>query len=167
MTHRNIFNNTWKQVIINTKENNNLLRGLAVRAELLKNIFYFCGFFIIFGGCESKTVHSGKVIQVNPNDAEEFVNLSEIADSIKLIKLDTADSIIIGRISRIFIKEKYIYVSDMQQRILFVFNKEGRFVSKLDKQGQGPGEYVGWVPILIGDNEDYIDLLVFAQNKIL
>jgi hypothetical protein len=49
-----------------------------------------------------------------------------------------------GRVNQIQIKQKYIYAKDATQRQIFVFDKAGKFVTKLAKKGngQGPNEYL-------------------------
>jgi hypothetical protein len=119
-------------------------------------------FMIIVCGCGEKTTNrggTGEVIHLNPHDAAEYVNLSEIADSIKCIKLQPAPDDIIGRIRRIVVGKKYIYVVDVSQQMLFVFDKTGKFVSKLDKEGEGPGEYIVIGHIFIDDSEKYIEII--------
>ena len=122
---------------------------------------------MIIGGCETRTVPKGEIIKINPYEAKEFVNLSEIADSIKLIRLKTEGDDVIGRAIIIVIKKKYIYVQDSLQDIVFVFNKEGKYVSKLNKRGQGPGEYAVMGPLFVDDNEEYIELMDFRRKMVL
>jgi hypothetical protein len=131
-----------------------------------KLIIFFLGIVLFFFGCETKTAYEGEVIEVNPHNVKEFAYLSEIADSIKLIKLQTEGSDIIGVAGQVFIRKEYIYVHDYAQQILFVFDKEGKFVSKLNKRGSGPDEYISMGPIIVGDKEDYIELFDFAARKI-
>jgi hypothetical protein len=70
---------------------------------------------VIFCGCETGTTHKGEVISVNPHEAEEFVNLSEIANSIKIIRLQTEGDDVIGRVSKIIIKKNtYTYKIDLK-----------------------------------------------------
>jgi hypothetical protein len=138
---------------------------IATYHRILIFTFFLLQFLIL--GCETKTEYKGEVIKINPLEAEEFVNLSEIADSIKLIKLQTEGDDIIGRALNIIIKKKYIYVQDVTQKAVFVFDKEGKYVSKLSKLGQGPGEYLFLGPVSVDDNEEYIEVVDFSRNKIL
>lgn len=134
----------------------------------MKNIFLFC-LILLFGGCHTNKPENiaSEVIKINPLEAEEFVNLSEIADSVKCIKLQTDSSDVMGRIREIIIREKYIYAQDVLQQCVFVFDKEGKFVSKLAKRGEGPDEY-GWMgPIYIDEEEQYIDLIDNARDSSL
>jgi hypothetical protein len=109
----------------------------------------------------------GEVISINPHEAKEYVNLSEIADSIKCIRLQPAADDIMGRIRDIIIRKKYIYAVDFSQEIVFVFDKTGQFVTKLNKKGQGPGEYVWLGNVFVDDNEEYMEVMDMGKGTIL
>ena len=133
----------------------------------LKNIFIF-SIAIIIVGCHTTNkseYNTSELIKIDPFSVEEFVNLSEIADSIKCIKLQIDSADIMGRVREIVIREKYIYAIDVSQQCLFVFNKEGKFVSKLNKRGEGPGEYLWMGPVFISNNEDYIEIVEFRGSS--
>lgn len=126
----------------------------------MRNIVLFC-FISILWGCHTNKPENiaSEVIKINPLDAEEFVNLSEIADSVECIKLQTDSSDVMGKVREIIIREKYIYAQDVLQQSIFVFDKKGKFVSKLAKRGEGPDEYVWMGPIYIDEKEEYIDVI--------
>lgn len=125
----------------------------------IRFILIILSVFLYFFGCKDKN-HSGEKIAVNPLNAEESIGLSVLVDSVFYIKLETSSNCIIGpRVNRIIIKDKYIYVVDIGQDILFVFNKNGNFVSKLEKQGEGPDQYTFLSHVFIDDNEEYIEIV--------
>jgi hypothetical protein len=93
------------------------------------------------------------------------MNLSEIVDSINCIKLQIDSNDLMGRVREIIIKKKYIYAIDISQRIIFVFDKTGKFVSKLNKRGEGPDEYLSMGPVFIDDNEEYVELINYRSEK--
>jgi hypothetical protein len=117
-------------------------------------------------GCGERTTDKnlGEVIRINPHDATEYVNLSEIADSIICIKLQPAPDDVMGRIGRVIVGKKYIYAEDFSQKMIFIFDKAGRFVSKLDRQGKGPGEYLSIGPLFIDENEEHIEFIDMAKG---
>ncbi len=123
-------------------------------------LFLFC-LCIFFIGCKNneQQVEMGEMIKIDPNDVEDEINLSEIADSVKYIKLQTDSNCVMGRLHSIFIKNKYIYAWDISQQTLFVFDKSGRFISKLDKQGRGPDEYLHIGAVFIDEDEEYVDIV--------
>jgi hypothetical protein len=54
---------------------------------------------------------------------------------------------------------------DISQQTVFVFDKEGKYVSKLNKRGDGPDEYMHMTAIFVDDNEEYIELVNFRGSK--
>ena len=99
-----------------------------------------------------------KTININPLEAKGQVNLSELVDSIKYIKLQTTPDCILGKISMLTIGEKYIYAVESLQGAVFIFDKHGSLVAKLDKYGNGPEEYNDFTGIFIDPNEQYIEI---------
>jgi len=131
---------------------------------LIKNIIaVFCIAFILYS-CKDKKL-TCEVIKINPFDAKEEINLSEFVDSIKLIRLQTDSNCVMGRIKEIIIKEKYIYALDVSQGIVFVFDKKGKYIAKLDKRGKGPDEYLYIGPIFIPENEEFIKIINFKGKE--
>ncbi|PDP41850.1 6-bladed beta-propeller [Tannerella forsythia] len=121
-----------------------------------------------FYGCNirnSQTSSEIEIINIHPMEADEFIPLSEIADSIKCIKLQIDSGDVMGRIREIIIKKKYIYAVDISQQVIFVFNKEGLLVTKLNKKGRGPGEYSRIGPVFIDDDESYIEIVNYTGGK--
>ena len=120
-------------------------------------VFFLCG-------CKEQHEAEDNLIRINPHEAKEEINLSEFVDSVKYIPLQTDDNSIVGRVYSVTIKENFIYVrdvSDIDRQVIFVFDKEGNFVSKLDKYGRGPGEYSYMMGFIVDDNEEYVEVISF------
>jgi hypothetical protein len=133
----------------------------------LKNCFIIIVAIIILGSCVNRTTNrenSIEVINVNPHEAKEYVNLSELADSIVCIKLQPAPGDVMGKVLQIVVKKKYIYALDISQMMVFVFDKTGKFISKLNKRGEGADEYRQLGNLLIDDNEEYIEFIDWMKS---
>ncbi len=79
------------------------------------------------------------------NTDYEFV-LSDIADSMRFIKLETDDSILFGRIEKVEVDGDDIFVSSyigQKESYYFRFNSNGEFKNRVGNIGRGPGEYLG------------------------
>ena len=120
--------------------------------------------------CNTESAHREKVynsqinyIKINPQKTAQW-NLSQVADSAFIIKLEKNEESIIGVIRNILIHNDKIYVLDATHaRDVFVFNMSGNFLFKLDKIGKGPHEYYN--PDAININEYTNQLEVYdAQN---
>ena len=103
------------------------------------NILFF--FILLSGtilfGCNNKmdSIDSVKVDLNNCND----VGLSELAENVKCIPLETTDSCIIDRIIKVKTMEGKIYISDTYH--VFQFNANGGYIKQIGRKGRGPGEY--------------------------
>lgn len=82
-------------------------------------------------------------ININLTDFIEtentLTNISSIAEEISYVKLETSEEILLGNIGRVRIMDKGYLVQT--RKILCMFNKEGKYIWKIDNKGKGPGEY--------------------------
>lgn len=82
------------------------------------------------------------IIEVNEKDFSKTNKLSELIDSIEYIPLETSKNCLIGRVDKIKWYNDNIYVYDEIAQTVFLFNINGEFISKYDKIGKGPYEYI-------------------------
>lgn len=105
-----------------------------------------------------------RTITLNPNHSKKEMLLSEIADSVIIIPLETKQECIMGTTVKMIIKNKYIYALDVKQDIVFVFNKKGEFIAKLNKKGRGPAEYSNLRGLFVDDDEKQISVINGIRN---
>jgi hypothetical protein len=67
-------------------------------------------------------------------------NISDIATDIEYIPLETTPNSIIGRIINVKVRNNFIYVATVDNKI-FCFNSSGKYLFNLAKAGRGPEEY--------------------------
>lgn len=104
--------------------------------SILFTIFFIC--------CNNSTLQkSGIIIDLDKN-IQKAIKYSSFVDSISYIPLETNDSCIIGHVKDIQIADSFIFVLDKKQPVIFIFDQHGNYLNKIDRQGQGPGEY-GWI----------------------
>jgi hypothetical protein len=81
---------------------------------------------------------------------------------IQYIQLETTDECLIGRTVKVLIKDSKIYVADFNKAMaLFVFDMNGKFLFKIARRGQGPGDYVSFFDFDIQSNGD---IYMFDQH---
>ncbi|MBN2755838.1 MAG: 6-bladed beta-propeller [Bacteroidales bacterium] len=107
-----------------------------------------------------------ETISINPDDARD-ISLSEFVDSVKYIKLQTDSNCYTGRILEIIIRNKYIYLNDYSQKAIIVFDKKGKFITKLVKQGNGPEEYNAIDGFFVDSTENYIEIHDNTKSKVI
>ncbi len=113
--------------------------------------YLFVGILIIFFSCnekkENKTVHKPSIpYQVdlinNLDKTLDAFNLSEIADSIELIRLEMHPDYLYHEtnISDLEITKEYIFLIS-QKCGLLQYTRKGKFIRQIGSIGRGPGEY--------------------------
>ena len=113
----------------------------------MKNSYLFVGLACLMLGlsCCTKSVQQvAEVTQINidPDNIEKFIDISPmLSDSIDIIPLETTDECLLSNIDRLTFYKGHFYILDGMRRHIFVFDEAGRFVRKIGKQGNGPGEY--------------------------
>ena len=92
-------------------------------------------------------------------DHSEKVSLFDYFHSIELIPLETSQDVLITVVSKILNHQDNYYMFDPVQSIIFVFDETGKFLFKIDKKGQGPGEYSHLEAININPFSGNLELL--------
>lgn len=111
--------------------------------------------FIVFLVCNCKGEnHQNDIIDLLSSPVSQINNLTEVALDISYIPLQTTDSSIISRISKFLVVNDFYYV--VGDKTVMCFDKSGKLVSKLDKNGRGPEEY-----------EYILDMDISPDNKFL
>lgn len=102
----------------------------------------FC-FVFLFISCINEDKGKVETISLDPTNLQK-VDDSNLIKEITFLKLSANDDAIIGSIWNLQITEDRIYVLDAFNSVaLFVFDKEGELLFKIDNYGRGPGEFMG------------------------
>lgn len=108
-------------------------------------------------------------IKLEKSDLEGIsVNLSEIADEISYIKLETHPQALIGSSNRYYLTQipnGYLIRSSRGTGNIMMFNSNGKFKGLVGHEGRGPGEYYGVYTILY--DKSLHNILVLVQKKVL
>jgi hypothetical protein len=127
-------------------------------------IFIYNLFIILFLCCASCNNNkkrqnisnvSVEILQCRNCSGHSFDSDSPVCDDIKFVKLETNDSCLITNIRQIEVKDFFIFILDTNLDTngqLFVFNNDGRLISKIGKYGHGPGEYTFLNAFYVEDN---------------
>ena len=94
---------------------------------------------------------------------EKKVALNEIFSGYSYTMLETMEDAILTNVKKIIVDDSYISVQDKNHVV--VFNKEGKFLSKINAYGRGHNEYMSLDDYAIQDSRFYI--LSRAQKAIL
>lgn len=140
--------------------------GRFLNVAIMKKIQLLL-FIVCFASCkdveESNSLVKDILLDINTN---QELRLSEIADTVEVICLEQTDESNIGRIERIIpYKDMYYVMSSIgfTNGWVDVFDKQGKFIQKIDKRGEGPGEYVDLQDIAIDSKNN--ELVFMTQPK--
>lgn len=103
-------------------------------------------------------VEEDSIVRIGIPDVlkEEKVELylSDEADKIDIVPLETTGQSLLSTIVDVFITDEDIFIWDFKNGI-FRFSRDGTFLNKIGKRGQGPGEYL------------YVNQLIVDYDKVL
>jgi hypothetical protein len=133
--------------------------------------------FILITSCSKK-----EIIEKNKkSDRLEIINLDitshkvypekgkfeDYFESYDIIPLETTPKSTIAKIERIFFFKDKFFLLDLELDELFIFDKKGKFLNKINNKGKGPNEYIGLSDFTINEDEEKIVLYSNFPKKIL
>lgn len=120
--------------------------------KISKFIIALC--FIICVSCNNKSDNEDlNIIAVDIHKQADIKNIIKSMDG--YICLETNDSSILQGIDKLKIENDTIYIADRD--VLQMFSRtDGKWLGKIDRQGRGPGEYLGLTDFDVYDSHIYI-----------
>lgn len=131
---------------------------------MIKNIFIVVVTFILFS-CENgdKTISRSdgavKTINVDMSSVQYNADVISMIDTswYKIVPLETTEhSLVGGKIKNIYYRNNRLYICEMQTESVLIFDDSGKFISKIQARGEGPGEYLRISSVRINDKGIYI-----------
>jgi hypothetical protein len=110
---------------------------------MCKKIITIAAITISLLACQptNKTQEKIQIIDVEAGiQNKKEMPLSAIADSMDYVKLETLPICLIGNGTPL-IRGNRVFVMTHRPDCIYIFNQSGNFLSKIDRQGKGPGEY--------------------------
>ena len=102
---------------------------------------------------------SYEVPKINSNEHRQC-KIEQLFDSLYVVKLETNDNNIIGAIDELTIVNDTIYVLDSwSTKTVCLFDMTGKFIRKIGRVGNGPGEYVEPTSFSVDDK----NILIYDQ----
>ncbi len=126
---------------------------------------------LLLSGCSKNEPgeHELQIEEINLEKAllnfKTDMPLSEVADQIKYIPLETKEECIIGRIEKIVISGEFLFVASKSQ--LFQFESNGKFVKSFGAKGKGPGEYTEVTDFSVGSHGGKVSIYNRELKKVI
>ena len=100
---------------------------------------------MICGGCSPYRSTSGNEVPVidvrSAIQHESPFSIKDDVKSIEYIPLETTDECLISNIIDLKADDNYLFIQNGKTSEILAFNRQGKFIRKIGKAGQGPGEY--------------------------
>lgn len=133
-------------------------------------LFLLLVLFFFISSCSTKEKQSDMpftVISMSDISFNSKLKLSEFAQHIEIIPLETTSESLIGEIKRIIHRNGRYYMlvtNGYSNARVLVFDDLGKFLLKIDKVGQGRGEYLDMADFVLTSNAE---IKIAAYKKIV
>ena len=119
--------------------------------------------FLLFVNCNntsSKDDESNILTLEFPENSNNNL-ISENLSLSNIVVLETVDASLVKHIKRIIKHDDKLIVLNSGIEVL-IFNKEGKFINKINKKGNGPKEYTNIVDIALDENNE--NIIIYSDN---
>ncbi|GHT23624.1 hypothetical protein FACS189430_07190 [Bacteroidia bacterium] len=94
--------------------------------------------------------------------------IHDIVEDVQYIKLEDSEMSIFSSIDKLIIKDNKIYILDITgPKALLVFDMNGKFLYRIGRQGNGPGEYAHSLINFDVDNNHNVHLYDYAKRNMM
>ena len=126
----------------------------------MNKIVLFFVFCFIFSSCVSNRVDIDQhPFYIDVSEYNNNVVMEDVFESIKAINLELNDSSVIGKMGKYLIHDSLLFIFDKSDNSILQFNLDGKFISRLSKQGKGDGEYTHIEDFDINPFDTTIDIM--------
>ncbi|MDR2425382.1 MAG: 6-bladed beta-propeller [Prevotellaceae bacterium] len=102
------------------------------------------------------TKHNLIPIYIEPDKVMEAYDIAgDVETEWDIVPLETTDDCLISQISRVIFQNEMYYILD-NTSMIYLFNSSGKYLRKLDRKGQGPGEYLSIFSFDVIGNEVWV-----------
>ena len=115
-------------------------------------ILKFAFIVLVIASCTERNFKPVPVVDLQKPDKARIIHLSELMNDIRIVRLETNDSILLGPDAIYLLGDKFI-VSIDQSKIL-QFSISGAFIRTLARAGNGPGEFLRPEAFALDDRND-------------
>ena len=115
---------------------------------------------IVSVGCKSTkeeaVLKDYPTIKLDLSNEPVFIRPDSLLGEKVIIPLETTEESIIGEIDKLEIVHDTLYILDDDQDMIFLFDKTGKYITRIADIGRGPQEYLGIKDFHIDDSIIYV-----------
>lgn len=121
--------------------------------EMYRQLYFYVLCALLFS-CTGE--RNGDGLPICKIDLQKIGSLSEVFEEWHALPLETNDSVLLSNIDKLELIEGNLFIADRKNMAIYQFDKEGRFLRMLDRQGPGPEEYISISDFKVRDNSLYV-----------
>ena len=110
--------------------------------------------------------HRIDVYSATQNKAE-VLNVSQIAEDIEFLPLETTDECLLGDGMRNLVVAKNDIIIYDGEEVCYRFGRNGKFKNRIGRKGNGPGEYVKSFYIVVDTLNQWVYMGDYSQKKLV
>ena len=119
-------------------------------------------------GCAGKKNDAGELSAVQLPFENSGWKMSEVADSIQYIPLETTPACLVGQIDLLIPLDTALVVVDKEiARSVYLFGRDGHFLHQIGQRGEGPQEYASIEDVAIDRERGQVVLLDSGSERLL
>ena len=121
---------------------------------------------VLFGitDCTSIKKEEQAITKIIFSETSSSLNQSNLLENKKYVQLETTDECLFSEITQFSCTSKELFIFDIYTQSVYVFDYTGKFLRKIHKTGQGPGEYSMITSMLIDEESNLISLVDLGQK---
>lgn len=89
--------------------------------------------------------------------------LSEVAEKLEIVPLEMTDESVLSDITEMQVTDHNIWIDHGREFYIYRFSRSGKFLNKIGRIGQGPGEYTNYSTFLV--DEDKKEVYIIANTN--
>ncbi len=105
-------------------------------------------------------------ISISPGESD-VLDLKSVFDKITFVKLEISSDQPIGHIDRVLCIDDLLIITDKKAKVLFLYNKNGKYLNHLAASGRGPGEFINLKDVALNYTDKELHIYDRAQKKII
>lgn len=110
----------------------------------MRYILFSISIIFLFFNCKRDDRQDSILLQAKYIDIHNPISISinDLITDIDTIRLEATDSSLLGDIHMMHIMNDKLYILDTKNNAVFIFSRNGDFIRKIYRAGQGPLEYI-------------------------
>lgn len=137
------------------------MKSKKIKKAFRLNFILTLSLLVINCNSTSSTGYESNILTLEFPDNPNSNLISENLLLSKIVALETVDASLIRHIKRVIKHDDKLIVLNSGIEVL-IFNKEGEFLNKINKRGNGPTEYTNIVDIALDDNSE--NIIIYSDN---